>query len=114
MFWVYVGLDNFYQLPMKLKYKKALTSNGMTCYDCLWEFVQRNILNHIHFNKLMFFKFSVRVVCINVVHQKTQREKSSQSEIILIVNFRFYYNLLGYNFATVLKDRNAPNDPNAS
>ena len=114
MFWVYVGLVNFYQLPMKLKYKKALTSNGMTCYDCLWEFVQRNILNHIHFNKLMFFKFSVRVVCINVVHQKTQREKSSQSEIILIVNFWFYYNFLGYNFATVLKDRNAPNDPNAS
>ena len=73
MFWVYVGLVNFYQLAMKLKYKKALTSNGgMTCYDCLWEFVQENILNHMRFNKLMFFKFSVGIVCINVVHQKTQ------------------------------------------
>ena len=58
----------------------------MTYYDCLLEFVQRNILNHIRFNKL-FFKFSVGVVCLNVVHQKTQREKSSQSEMILIVNF---------------------------
>ena len=45
---------------------------------------------------------------------KNSKRKSSQSEIILIVNFWFYYNFLGYNFATVLKDRNAPNDPNAS
>ena len=96
MFWVYASLVNLYQLSMILKYKKALTSSGMTCYDWLWEFVQRNILNHIRFNKLMVFKFSVGVVCINVVHQKTQREKSSQSEIILIVNFWFDYNFLGY------------------
>ena len=69
----------------------------MTCYDCLREFVQRNILNHIRFNKLMVFKFSVGIVCINVVHQKTQREKSSQGEIVLIVNFWFDYNFLGYD-----------------
>ena len=75
MFWVYVGLVNFYQLQMKLKYKKALTSNEITCYACLWEFVQRKILNYIHFNKMMFFEFSVGAVCINLVHQKSQGEK---------------------------------------
>ena len=96
MFWVYIGLVNFYQSSMKLKYKKALASSGLTCYDRLWEFVLRNALNHIRFNKLMVFKFSVGVVCINVVHQKTQRKKSSQSQIILIVNFLFDYTFLGY------------------
>ena len=44
----------------------------------------------------MVFKFSVGVVCINVVHQKTQRKKSSQSQIIFIVNFLFDYTFLGY------------------
>ena len=44
----------------------------------------------------MFFKFSVGIVCINVVHQKTERQKSSQSEIISIVNFWVDYNFLGY------------------
>ena len=35
----------------------------------------------------MFFKFSVVVVCINVMHQKTQRERSSQSELFWLQIF---------------------------
>ena len=58
--------------------------------------ISSNILNHLRFNKLMFFKFSMGIVCTNIVHQKTQRQKSSASEIILIVNFWSDYNFLGY------------------
>ena len=59
----------------------ALTSNGMSSYACLSEFIQRNVLHYMRFHVLMFFTFSVGTACINVVHQKTQRE-TSQSEII--------------------------------
>ena len=52
-------------------------------------FSNTHILNHMCFNKFltMFFRFSVEIVCINVVHQKSQRQKSSQSEIVLTANF---------------------------
>ena len=55
------------------------------------------------FNKFltMFFRFSAEIVCINVAHQKTQRQKSSQSEIVLTANFWFDYNFLGYDKTAV-------------
>ena len=52
-------------------------------------FSNTHILNHMCFNKFltMFFKFSAEIIHVNVVHQKTQSQKSSQSDIVLIVNF---------------------------
>ena len=85
--------SQFLSVANKIKIQKGTNFKGN---ESLFKKIFYNILNQTRFNKLMFFKFSVGIVCINVVHQKTQWQKSSQSEIILIVNFWFDYNFLGY------------------
>ena len=79
--------SQFLSVANKIKMQKGSNFKWNDLLRLLMRVCSKKYFNHIHFNRLTFFKFSVGAVCINVVHQNTQREKSSKSEIILIVNF---------------------------